>query len=608
MNRFLLLSAGLILSASAVHATTFYVSPSGDDSNNNGKSSLTPFKSIGKGISAAGSADTVIVSGGTYQIFSQLMINKPLTLLGQGRPEVDGGGWVGGSSKRLLQITSSDVLVDGFVFKNLIGDFSIGVLINGSGRRITVQHCWITNIGWTSGPNSLSATPSGSNNANGILIDGTLASPLSQVNILYDTITNCALGFSEALTAIANIDTFKIAHNYVFANSNIGIDISGYNTSFPVVPPSAVNFPRNGNISDNIVYRCMSPIAFAGGIYLDGAYNCVVERNDVHDNGVGFSIGCEHVPGAGAMKCSRNIIANNFIHQNAFAGVIWGDSFKNSNTYVVNNTFVNNTLFKNRTGAVINGIMSVGGLSAGTTSNTDYGNIFGGELHIQNSDSSVFQNNIFFPWGGRRSVEVLNPYHATAASFRYNDFFKELPNNDIFEIVIGASLNSLTGPHYPNINSVGIDTNSIGNYPQFADTLNGNFRLMNTSPCVNNGNPGMTSATSGATDFYGQQRIIGGRIDIGAAESSVIPTTGIGTPMKGEFTVTLSPNPTVDMVSIETKEELVALSVFDMTGRLVYATENPLKPVQLGSQPAGVYVIRLQERGGMTATVRVVKL
>src|SRR3989344_3953066 len=47
-----------------VSATTYYVSPSGSDSNSG--SMNAPFKTISKGISVAGAGDTVIVGDGVY--------------------------------------------------------------------------------------------------------------------------------------------------------------------------------------------------------------------------------------------------------------------------------------------------------------------------------------------------------------------------------------------------------------------------------------------------------------------------------------------------------------------------------------------------------------
>lgn len=56
---------------------------------------------------------------------------------------------------------------------------------------------------------------------------------------------------------------------------------------------------------------------------------------------------------------------------------------------------------------------------------------------------------------------------------------------------------------------------------RFVDSANGNFRLLADSPALDAGNPalfGWTTAPAGRTDFYGNARIQGAQLDIGAVE------------------------------------------------------------------------------------------
>src|ERR1043165_7829936 len=64
----LALSASLVLVVSTASATTWYVSPSGSDSNPGTQAS--PFKSITKAQSVAVSGDVVNLRGGTYSGFT----------------------------------------------------------------------------------------------------------------------------------------------------------------------------------------------------------------------------------------------------------------------------------------------------------------------------------------------------------------------------------------------------------------------------------------------------------------------------------------------------------------------------------------------------------
>lgn len=584
-------------------ATKYYVSTAITASDNNdGLSTTTAFATIGRALQTTNASptggDTLLVGAGTYSINAALTITKSVRLFGD-HAQVDAGGWDhSAAGKRLLHISNaSDVLVDGFVFKNLIGHNSIGILIEGSGRNITVSHCQINNISWMTGGNPLSTPPTDSSlhNTNGILIDGTGAVPLSRINILSDTITNCALGYSEALTVAANTDTFTIADNLIYGVSNIGIDISGHNT-FSVNPPPHLNYARNGLITRNTVFWCMSPVRFSAGIYLDGAYNCVVDRNYVFENGAGMSLGCERTPGAGAKPCSQNRFTNNIIHHNAYAGVMWGDSSVSNGFEVVNNSFFNNTVFKNRTGAAINGVISVAGLQAGTNSG-QFGDIFGGELHLQRCDSSFFHSNIFQTFGQRRCVEVLPPFEITNASFRYNNFHRGMPGWPmVFEITSGATFNGMTTPTQPpTINYPGFDSGSIEDYPKFLDTTYSttvpiNLRIDSTSPCRNAGNPAADTATSGGRDHYGSQRIFGSRIDIGAAESQTSPTMSANAASAAKpFYVGVFPNPTIARVFLIPTQTIGSLAVYNAAGQVVMKLEKPDTSIDFSALRAGTY-------------------
>ena len=56
--------------------------------------------------------------------------------------------------------------------------------------------------------------------------------------------------------------------------------------------------------------------------------------------------------------------------------------------------------------------------------------------------------------------------------------------------------------------------------PLFVDSTSGDYRLQVWSPCCNRGQA--KTWMSGATDIYGQPRVFGSRVDIGAAECQEI--------------------------------------------------------------------------------------
>ena len=66
--------------------------------------------------------------------------------------------------------------------------------------------------------------------------------------------------------------------------------------------------------------------------------------------------------------------------------------------------------------------------------------------------------------------------------------------------------------------------NIIASDPGFVDALHGDFHLLADSPCIN---AGTNDLAVGETDFYGDTRIVGGTVDMGASEyQTAAPTTG----------------------------------------------------------------------------------
>jgi len=94
-------------------------------------------QSIGAAIKTAKAGDTVQVEAGRYD--EHLVIDKPLVLLGVGRPVVSGG-----LRDDVIRIRSADVTVKGFVVRDSGTDLNLpnaGIYIEPGSDRVVVQQC-----------------------------------------------------------------------------------------------------------------------------------------------------------------------------------------------------------------------------------------------------------------------------------------------------------------------------------------------------------------------------------------------------------------------------------------------------------------------------------
>lgn len=162
LARFILTTCILLLFASKAHAATYYLSPSGSDTNTGSASS--PWKTINKANASVTAGDTVIFKDGTYSGYQT--INKSNTIWraqnkrqaiidGGFAPSLLQGAWENVENALdtacaqkdkwsvLLVVGGNNVEVDGLFLRNSCGR---GLLIGNSAQNITIKN---NQIDWT---------------------------------------------------------------------------------------------------------------------------------------------------------------------------------------------------------------------------------------------------------------------------------------------------------------------------------------------------------------------------------------------------------------------------------------------------------------------------
>jgi hypothetical protein len=577
-------------SLSAQNGRTYFVSPSGND--NNPGTKHEPWLTIQHAANSVSAGATVYVFEGVYHE----AVNFPTSgtssapIRFESYPGetaiIDGTGVKcctsnppssGNSTQGLITLVDrSYVIISGFEIRNFTTDspdyVPTGIWITGSGTGVQILNNRVHNI----------TTKSESNgNAFGISVYGTSKAPITQLLISGNEVYDLRTGESESVNVDGNVTHFAITNNLVHDNDNIGIDAIGYEGVGPVGHDESMY----GEISGNTIYN-ISGITNPGegyeydadGLYCDGCAYVTFERNVIiqvdygiettSENQVCQSNGTEwsgpnntgtaangKFPCYGRYATVRN---NLFYNANACGNSIGGyaaasrnGGHSNGGGSSYHDVFVNNTLYNNATQP---GNESEGGST--------------GEFQIQNQVGSaqgdIFENNIVYAGAFNTWIFSYAPfslmYPAPPATLDWNLYHSAAGYAEGKSIWWG---NVNTFPSFSAWQaSSGEDANSLNTDPLFVD-LGGvppNFDTLPSSPAINAGSTSLDCSAGwcdrnssspdsiyGSTDFVGNPRTHGSKIDIGAYENTGIETPNSLTVNLTAGTYTLSPNQTTTL-------------------------------------------------------------
>ncbi|MBL9145987.1 MAG: hypothetical protein JNM99_20065 [Verrucomicrobiaceae bacterium] len=518
MVRSALILSFALCTASLAMGADRYVSPTGSASN---PGTLAAPWTMAKAASSAVAGDIVYVRGGTYTSTVSITVSGTATqpiifrnypeetpvfdLTGQTPPSND-------SDAAIISILNrSHLIVQGFTLQNWRTSnekgLPEGILIagrNGSTcTNIRLLNNTIRNI-------EQNNTVKGNFNANahGIKVAGRSTTPVTDIIVEGNHLSNLRLGASEALVINGNVTNFRVNNNVVHDCNNIGIDLIGFEGTLP----STLDRARDGVVSGNVVYNIDSSYnpaykgdfttgggdRAAGGIYVDGGTRIIIERNLVFGCNFGVEVASEEDFGTGIADFIT--LRNNLLRHNQGAGLIMG-GYNSGRGSTTNCTFINNTIYGNGT---------IGG---------------GPQIQVQHHVSSnVFKNNIVVARGSTTSMVSVTGSAVsgfTGNTFSYNLYYAPSGSAPTFEASGSKNLSawqaatSLSGG---DVGSSAGDPKFIVSHPSAAEPKTA-WQLASGSPAINTGAPSPGYQPGDAEDdFFGDSRLRDGRVDRGADE------------------------------------------------------------------------------------------
>ncbi|GIP21629.1 hypothetical protein J22TS3_19040 [Paenibacillus sp. J22TS3] len=409
---------------------------------------------------------------------------------GNEAPILDGTGLSVKGIEGLIELADVNyVTIKGFEVRNYTTStknvMPVGIYVRGSGSFIDLSGNKIHDIKNT-------ATPTGSDllgrDAHGIAVYGTKApESIHDITISGNELYNLVLGSSESLVLNGNVDSFAVTGNLIHDNDNIGIDLIGFegkapNTAYDQVRNGLVKGNRIYNIStkNNPSYEDMS----AGGIYVDGGKDSIIEQNYSYNNDIGIEVASEH-----AGKSTSNItVRSNLVKGNRVTGIAMG-GYDTKRGSTADCKIVNNTLYKNDTLGDENG-----------------------QLLLQyDTRNNIIKNNIFV--ASSTNILIKNDYTKNSGNIvDYNLYFS--PSGS------GKAIWTWKNKSYTGFSAyktgTGNDAHSLFSDPKFVNAAGDDYHLQSSSPAVDAGDT--DRAIIGDLDLDGKPRVQGTAVNIGAYE------------------------------------------------------------------------------------------
>ena len=475
-------------------SSTLYVSTTGDDSNPGTREA--PWRTVQHAADTALPGNTIIVRGGLYAERLNVSVSGDADrgyVTFRSHPGetaiLDGGNLVvpDGRSAMISLQDRSYVRIEGFEVRNYRTSdrrcTPAGIFIRGEGSNIEILNNNVHHIEQN--------YPNKGGNAFGIAVYGTGGqTPISRLAIRDNEVHHLKTGSSESVVVNGNVTDFRIDHNVIHDNNNIGIDVIGHERT---APDPDVDRARDGVVSRNLIYNITSrgnpaygDEENSDGVYVDGGTHVLIEQNTIHNVDFGIELASEHK----GRTTSHVTARNNLIYACHTAGISIGgyDAERGITEYC---TIVNNTLCGN-----------------------DTSNWGAGEFQMQYyMAGNVFKNNVLVA-GPRGLLTVSKSTRMQekppTVTMDYNLYFSPSgPDVSIF----GFDGSSHTGFN-SYVKATGNDRHSRFADPRFVNPSADDFHLRGDSPAIGAGE-NLGVGVLGEHDLGNKLRIKGTLVDIG---------------------------------------------------------------------------------------------
>ena len=543
----------IIFSTIVKAQTTYYVSLSGDDTNN-GLTESTAWRTFSYAASASSpvtAGDTVYIKAGDYGN-DEVFIDKNYSI-NDARISFIGYQNIPGDISN-FDFTYGDNFDATLMPLINPGDRTVGEGINLSDiYSITIKNIQIANC--LSGINIWNTTAI---NSNHIL-----------ENIFFQ---NIGWEYSTAIT-IKEANNNTVKNCFIVNATGAGMDIWGDNNH---VENCKIYSNESQMISDGTYTSMDYYLAIKGNNNLIA--NCYAERDgNLEDNGHGFEI----------KESGQNNLFIDCTVKNMIGGcfsVRWSGVQHNEfrNCHAIGGMSDDVAAFMVREGASYNNF------NACTSTNCQAGIrfILNGEDADYCGHNNHFNNCIIT---NSEWIIDLNPYEYNSAPVNDNIlancvinqsnylFNCERPNtgNKLVNCIITNVNNWKSGDNTLNFEysysdffnngfSMPSGTNNISNNPLFVDIATGDYHLQNASPCIDSG----TSQNAPLVDFDGNDRPIGNGWDIGAYEYSESLDISDFSDISSIHSIFIYPNPSLNKITINgNKHRLSEIKIYNILGQ-----------------------------------------